>query len=985
MINDSKDDFINLILQLKEENKLLREKLSTEINHNATSEQKFIGSGLNLLNLIEAIPIPVFFKNKNGLYIGCNEAFADFENLPKEKILGSSHFDIFSEERVKEYSEFDNQVLQEKRTIVRNKTITINNKIHHIEIHKSVYNDSITNEPGIVGVIIDNTERINYENAIKESENKLRSFINQSVEGIIIIDRKGTILEWNKAIENLTGIETNEAINNNFIDFAKDIFPSYNDKLKFEIFKNQIQQLLNSSNSFLFNKFHEIQLKHRNGNIFDIQQLLFPIYLNDDYLIASVTVDITEKKKVEKLVKEKDGFFKRITETIVDMISISDVNGKYTYLGPSFEKYLGYTIADFNNKTVFDLIHPGDKNTMIEIFKQKLNTNESSNAEYRFKHKNGHYIWLETTGRGVLNENDEIDHIFYISRDITEQKTNRINLSFLANSALHFLSLTKKDKILEYLGTQLLNIKPSIYVTICSYNTIYDTLKIENFHGFRRYIKIIATIFGKNPIGMEFSISNLQTKIDDTRIQHLLLSEYDFDFPLLPKRIFVSIANLIKINHIYYIPLRVENVTYGSAVILSKDILPTNITNTLETICHQASVALYRQKIEEKLKESKIKAEESDRLKSAFLANMSHEIRTPMNGILGFSQLLLRSDQPREKTNRFLKIIYNNSKQLLNIINDIIDISKIETGQISIYNNNTNINEICIDLLNIFESDLEKNDKHNIDLEFIPGLSNNDSFAFFDGSRLNQILANLIGNAVKFTEKGFVKFGYTITPDGKNIEFFIHDSGIGISSQKIEIIFERFKQADDRINRQFGGTGLGLTISKQLVELMGGKLWVESEPGVGSIFRFLIPYVSNIKNLNIPLYLNGEIEINNLKDKTILIVEDEYTSFLFIESLFEELDAKLIWVETGASAIEMVKINPLISLILMDIRIPDMSGYEITAKIKELRPDLPIIAQTANAMEGDMEKALNAGCDDYISKPINHLHLIRKMNAALNQ
>ena len=251
---------------------------------------------------------------------------------------------------------------------------------------------------------------------------------------------------------------------------------------------------------------------------------------------------------------------------------------------------------------------------------------------------------------------------------------------------------------------------------------------------------------------------------------------------------------------------------------------------------------------------------------------------------------------------------------------------------------------------------------------------------FGDGTRITQILTNLISNAIKFTDFGFVKFGYSKTSDNKNIEFYVSDSGIGIDKENIELIFERFKQADDRINRKYGGTGLGLSISRQLVSLMGGELWVESEPGKGSTFRFTVPLIRISNNLvNIP-ETDSLILKNHLENKCILIVEDEYSSFLYIESVLEEEGAKIIWSETAAAAIEIIKQNPLINLVLMDIQLPGMSGYEATAEIKKIRPELPVIAQTANAMEGDMEKSLAAGCDDYISKPISLDEFLWKIN-----
>jgi PAS domain S-box-containing protein len=987
---DEKDSINNLLQKislLEKENTILREKLSTYesklIPELESTKNKLIGSELNLLNLIEAIPLPVFFKTKNGVYIGCNEAFAQFENVPKEIIIGSSLFNIISEEKLKEYRNHDLQVIEEKRTIVRQKTVEINNKKHHIEIHKSVFTNIIDNEPAIVGVIIDNTERINYEIALKESERKLRSFINQSYEGIIIIDRKGNILEWNKSIEKLTGIESDEALNRYFMDLAPNIFPSYLDNEKLSKFKDQINHMLANNDSYLFNKLFDIKIKHRNGTIFDVQQLIFPIQLNNDYLIGSVTIDITEKKKKEKEIVAREDFFRRITDNIADMISISDAEGRFTYISPSFEKSLGYSLTEIKNKTAFDFIHPGDKNSIIELFKQRREEKVSGTAEYRFKHKNGHYIWLETTGKGVLNENDSIDHVFYTSRDITEQKINRINLNFLANSALQFLGLTQRELIFNYLGNQILNIKPTVQVAICSYDNILGNIIPQNIHGFRRFMKTIASSFNFSPIGTEFNISTLDVNIMEPKLHKIHISEYKFNFPNFPSLLFKSFAKTLKVEYVYYIPLRVEELTYGFAIILSKDELPLHIKNTLETLTHQASIALYRSSIEEKLKEAKINAEQADRLKSAFLANMSHEIRTPMNGILGFSQLLLRGNQPKEKTDRFLNIIYNNSKQLLSLINDIIDISKIESGQINVYNTEINLNSICNDLVKVFDSELDKHDKQHITFRFEKSLTDSESVIYGDGTRITQILTNLLSNAIKFTEKGFVKFGYSITSNKKFIEFYIKDSGIGIDKDNIELIFERFKQADDRINRKYGGTGLGLAISRQLAELMGGKLWAESQLEEGSVFRFTIPYIkSNVDQLSI-LDSQGIEEKNHIKDKYILIVEDDYSSFLFMESILEDKGARLIWAETGKVAIEVIKQNPLVSLVLMDIQLPDISGYETAIKIKKLRPKLPIIAQTANAMEGDMDKALQSGCDDYISKPLNHLQFIKKVETCL--
>jgi PAS domain S-box-containing protein len=376
-------------------------------------------------------------------------------------------------------------------------------------------------------------------------------------------------------------------------------------------------------------------------------------------------------------------------------------------------------------------------------------------------------------------------------------------------------------------------------------------------------------------------------------------------------------------------------------------------------------------KINEELNEAKLNAEESYRLKSAFLANMSHEIRTPMNGIIGFSELLKDIKLTEDKKKYFANIVIDSSKQLLTIVNDILDISQIETGKVTLIQETVIINDLINILFSFFEP---QTGGKAIKLQSFKPLNNTQSTILTDRTRLRQVLTNLLNNAIKFTNEGHIKFGYKKV-DGF-LEFFVEDTGIGIAEDLFEKIFEPFRQAELEITQQYGGTGLGLTISRKLVELLGGKIWVESKPGKGSVFYFTIPYNTDPAITKI-VENQDKVISNKFYNMVVLIVEDDEINYLFLETILSKNKIKLLRAVNGLEAVELCHNNPNINLVLMDIKLPFMNGYEAAKRIKQDNPHLPIIAQTAYAMYEDRKKALEAGCDGYISKPIKKAELMK--------
>ena len=385
------------------------------------------------------------------------------------------------------------------------------------------------------------------------------------------------------------------------------------------------------------------------------------------------------------------------------------------------------------------------------------------------------------------------------------------------------------------------------------------------------------------------------------------------------------------------------------------------------------------------MRKAKEKAEESDRLKSAFLANMSHEIRTPMNGIIGFANLLNENDLSKEKRKEYIQVINNNSKSLLNLIDDIIDFAKIEAEQLTIKKDSFQLHPFLENLNTMFKEVLSSTKRKNIRLILnIP--DDDDRIINTDMHRLQQIFVNLINNAIKFTEEGSIEFGYVYV-ETKFYQFYVKDSGIGIPESKINQVFDRFRQVDEERTRKFGGTGLGLAISKNLVKLLKGDIWVNSIEMKGTTFYFTIPveqssYIHH--KITRPKQIVHNSDTINLMGLKILIVEDEEINAMFLEELLKPTDAQINVAKDGMEAVEYIKSNPDVDLVLMDIKMPRMNGYDATRKIKQLKPSLPVIAQTAFAMEEEKRKCLDAGCDDYISKPIDRNLLFGKINIILD-
>jgi PAS domain S-box-containing protein len=374
---------------------------------------------------------------------------------------------------------------------------------------------------------------------------------------------------------------------------------------------------------------------------------------------------------------------------------------------------------------------------------------------------------------------------------------------------------------------------------------------------------------------------------------------------------------------------------------------------------------------EEELRKAKEKAEKSDHLKSAFLANMSHEIRTPMNGILGFAELLKQPDLSGDQQKKFITIIEQSSKRMLNIINDLVEISKIESGHVEINLEATNVNEQLNFVCEFFAPDIKQFDGAKQIKLSIP---KTNTYIDTDPQKLITVLSNLVNNAIKFSDSGLIEVGYAMKED--MLQFFVKDEGIGIPEEKIDYIFDRFVQADTSLSSRYEGAGLGLSIAKAYTEMLGGTIWVKSKPGKGSAFFFTLPgrqqTPGNTKSSAGSSVSENRIISNKLK---VLVADDDQSSYELLCIMLENHAYECLHAVTGRQAVDLVKAVQDIDLVFMDIKMPDMNGYEATRIIRESNKDIIIIAQTAYAMTGDRGKAFAAGCNDHITKPIRQKDL----------
>ena len=670
--------------------------------------------------------------------------------------------------------------------------------------------------------------------------------------------------------------------------------------------------------------------------------------LHDDGTIEQVVcsfIDITELKNAEESLLENDKRINDIIYSIGDWVWEVDENGVYTYSSNKGNEIIGYTSEEIIGKTPFDFMLPEEAKRIAPIFTEIVNKKAPiKDLENWNIKKDGTKICLLTNGVPVLDKDGNLKGYRGVDKDIT----NRMILEHNLIAAKLKAEESDRKYRLIFNSTDTAN---SIFDNKC--NLIIQNKISKEFLGVRENEgigKSVFEIFGQQSGKAVYERMN---RVLNTGIPEMFETEFDL---ITGKNWFRST----------YYPILDENKEVNSVQVISQ-----NITEI--------------KKAQQELITAKDRAEESDRLKSAFLANMSHEIRTPMNGILGFADLLKEPMLSDDQQKHYISIIEKSGRRMLNLINDIITISKIESGSKDVVISEINVNEIMEYIFTFFTPETEKK---GILLSNKKTLSDNALIFNTDKEKLYGILTNLVKNAIKFTDYGSIEMGYSITSSPSEqqvLKFYVKDTGIGIPKDRQEAIFERFIQADIESKQARQGAGLGLSIAKAYIEQLGGEIWLESEEGIGSSFYFTIPDnkqkeepIANDANL-------GKVELNQLKKLKILIAEDDDISAFLIEKSIKIFSREILKASSGYNAVELCKTNPDIDLILMDIKMPNINGFEATALIRQFNKDVIIIAQTAFALFGDEERAIAVGCNDYIAKPIDMNLLMAKIKKHFKQ
>ena len=838
-----------------------------------------------------------------------------------------------------------------------------------------------------MAAVCDISYRKQYEQTIKESEEKFRSLCENTDDSIILANQE-EIIYVNSSTPHVFGLPDEHPI----VDLSQVMVHIHSDD------QPTVESLIRSVTvGQRKTKSSQFRIVTNDGKERWIWSRVFPVAPDepDDTRLVVVSSDFTDihekeenQKKTEIAAKTVEEKYKILTSLLPEMIIETDINDRLSFVNLKAMEVLEIG-SDFHaNQLHFaELISKEDRQSCREHF-QKIIIGEvtSPTVEYTIVTMSGRTIPVILHATRMYSNNEFIG-LSILMIDNTVQKaveketlSYRESMSFLSKSALKFLSFSSDDDIFIFIGKSLSKFASKSIIIVFSFDQNSYTSNIRFISGIYPHINSLIDILGKPPEDFIFKLpSKYRNKyLSERTLKELnggLISAMSDEWPVEKIE---QIQKLLHVDTFYSMGIARDNKLYGGLLIATNGDNPVD-TQTIETFIYQAGIALHRKQIENELIKAKVSAEESDRLKSAFLANMSHEVRTPLNGILGLAQVLLKSENLVPNVRNDVKMIVESGSSLLALIEDIMDISKIEAGQMKIKYKPFILNILMDQLYSMFLAHplyLQKNAREpNIELCYDKPYKNIAMMS--DPDRLQQIFVNLIGNALKFTQKGFVQFGYIIKK--QEITFYVKDSGIGIPKDKTETIFERFTQVDSTLARKFSGSGLGLAISKGLTTLLNGRIWCESDLGKGSSFYFTIPYhpTSMLENVAIPQKKN--VRDYDWSNRTILIVEDDIVNYRVIEAMLRNTKVKTIHADNGLNAIEQVQLNPQIDMVLMDVHLPEMSGLDATKHILDINPNLPVIAQTANAMLEDRDKCLEAGCADYISKPIDMDDLYTKI------
>jgi PAS domain S-box-containing protein len=839
-----------------------------------------------------------------------------------------------------------------------------------VQLVVSVLKGSHGSVAGYLGIAIDISEQKHIEEQLRliVNENEHYKDILENVEDIIYeLNGDGTYSYANPATCRLSGYSRDELMTMHYLDLIS------NSR------KESVNEFyLSQYNSKTENTSHEFIIKNKSGKEIWIRQTTTMFFDHNGNLkrILAVAQNINEIHELRTQLDSQFELYKLVSENSQDLIALHDLEGKYLYVSPSIKSLLGYNPESLVGKNPYDFIHPDEHNKLKDgPHSNTINGRMENNIEYRLRSKSGKYKWFEAYTSPVYDKNNRVISFQTSSRDITERKIEqeKINRYQKGLRLINNLSATSSDNIDKILEKSL------------EFVSEYLKLPLGIISAIKKGKYQVRNYFSKDPTGLKkgqvFDFKNTYCDLtyrNDGVTSISLMSKSSYSGHPCYKSFEIESY----IGAIVYVNEKKYGTVNFSSVNPRKEKFDELDEDFIVLYANWVGSIIQRHLANESLLVAKEKAELASKAKADFLSIMSHEIRTPLNGILGLTNILLQ-EKPRKDQIANLNLLKFSGDNLLVIINDILDFNKIEAGKINLENTDFNLYELLesIQQTNTFkirekDINLELNYDHDLPLVFVG-----------DPVRLGQVINNLVSNAIKFTDKGSITIDCILLRKNESkalLKIKIRDTGKGIDETKFDKIFERFSQEEESTTRVYGGTGLGLPITKNLLGLMGSDIKVESELGIGSTFSFDLELLLGdpllLKDTDPSMLKLTELGELNLK---ILVADDNDLNYKIAANFLGRWKVKSDHAEDGRKAVDMA-LKKDYDLILMDLQMPNMDGYKAASKILKVKPKQSIIALTASVLEEVKTKAKNHGMIDFLSKPMTPHHLYEKIVKILN-
>ena len=893
---------------------------ATDITKKIQTEEALANEKYLIYSLMNTLPDHIYFKDLSSRFIRINKAQAQFFGLSDpSQAVGKTDSDFFSGEHAEQAYEDEQTIIRTGQSIsIEEKETHINRPDTWVSTVKLPLKDKDGNIIGTFGISRDITKRRITEEALQKSQSLFQTLSQVSPVGIFRTDPDGHTTYVNPKWSELSGLSSEEALGEGWLNA---VHPEDRIHLS-ESWVNNLKSGKESIAEFRF-------LRPDGKTVWVIGEAVAEMIGNEVTGIIGTITDITDRKRAEMDLRESEEKFKAIFQNSNDAIMLLNKNGFFD-CNPQTLK-----IFKVNKKEEFIKFLPAELSPPFQP--DGKNSFEASEKNISIAYQEGYnrFDWVHRRVNGedfyvevLLSAFDlKGEHVLQATvRDITERK--RV-AEVLKESEEKYRSIFENVQDVYYetsIDGTILEISPSIGILSKGQYHMKDLTgkSMYNFYSDASERASLITILKEQGTVSDFEIT-LKNK-DGSSVPCSISSKICFDSQGQPEKIIGSMHDI------------------------------TDRRNAIEA-----------------LKLAKDKAEASDKLKTSFLNNISHEVRTPLNGILGFAEIMSQPYLSENDRKESLAMLFESSDRLLNTITNYMDISLITSGAISLYKKDFSPDQL---LREIFSKNKMLCSMKNLDLSLNISEQAEKISLRSDPDILRKIVSQLLNNAIKFTEKGSIDYGYSIHTH--ELEFFVKDTGIGIGKESLRKVFEHFIKEDRGPLKITEGSGLGLSISKGLVELLGGKIRVESEIGKGSAFFFTVPIEKEAENQIISPD-TGKRK-NTLKANSILIAEDDEINFFYLNTLLKQnTSANIIHASNGKEAIDKFLQNPDIGLILMDIKMPEMDGLEATRQIKAINPNIPVIAITAYAMAGDEARIEDAGCDYYLTKPINKKLLFEKM------